>query len=481
MTVTELQVAEREIFKRVQLVAFPEVIDVLSATESCEDKRYLKKILKKAGASIRQLNPQFKEGLLRVGGRLVNAPVGDERKHPIILPYKHHVTDLVIKQCHESLGHMGQEFVLSSLRETVWIVKGRSAVRRVIGRCMACQRQRKACSGKQFMAALPEERLVPEKPPFTFVGVDYFGPLEVKQGRSRVKRYGCLFTCLTTRAVHIEIAHSLDTDSMINALRRFISVRGYPEQIRSDQGSNFTRADKELKEAIEEWNQHKINNFCGQKKLEWIFNPPSASHMGGAWERMIRSVRQIIKAILKKQLVTNEVLSTVMAEAVNILNSRPLTGNSDSPLDGQPLTPNHLLHLRPCQDLPPGIFDKDDLSCRRAWRQAQYLTNLFWCRWTREYLPTLMERRKWNALERNLEVGDLVLLVDESFSRGKWPLGRVVEVVPSRDGLVRTVRVKTSCTVATRAKRQRKGEPLSGESTTVLTRPVTKLCLLEMD
>ena len=118
------------------------------------------------------------------------------------------------------------------------------------------------------MADLPEVRVVPEKPPFTFVGVDYFGPLEVKQRRSPVKRYGCFFTCLTTRAVHIEIVHSLDTDSMINALRRFISVRGCPEQIRSDQGSNFTKADKELKEAIEEWNQHKINNFCRQKKIE---------------------------------------------------------------------------------------------------------------------------------------------------------------------------------------------------------------------
>ena len=442
---------------------------------------YPKKVLKKAGISIRQLNPRLKEGLLRVGGRLVHAPLGDERKHPVILPYKHHVTDLIIKQCHENLGHMGQESVLSSLRETVWIVKGRSAVRRVVRRCMTCQRQRSACPGKQFMADLPEVRLVPEKPPFSYVGVDYFGPLQVKQGRSRVKRYGCLFTCLTTRAVHIEIAHSLDTDSMINALRRFISVRGYPEQIRSDQGSNFIKADKELKEAIEEWNEHKINNFCRQKKIEWIFNPPSASHMGGAWERMIRSVRQILKAIFKEQLVSDEVLSTVMAEVVNILNSRPLTRNSDSALDEQPLTPNHLLHLRPCPDLPPGIFDKDDLSCRRAWRQAQYLANLFWLRWTREYLPNLLERKKWNTLRRNLEVGDLVLLADESFPRGKWPLGRVVEVMPSRDGLVRTVRVKTSCTVATRAKRQRKGELPSGESMTVLTRPVTKLCFLEMD
>ena len=177
LTVAELQVAEREIFRRVQHVAFPEVIDVLSATECCEDKRYPKKVLKKAGASIRQLNPQLKEGLLRVGGRLVNAPLGDERKHPVILPYKHHVTDLIIKQCHENLGHMGQESVLSSLRETVWIVKGRSAVRRVLRRCMTCQRQRNAHPGKQFMADLPEVRLVPEKPPFSYVGVDYFGPL----------------------------------------------------------------------------------------------------------------------------------------------------------------------------------------------------------------------------------------------------------------------------------------------------------------
>ena len=314
LTVAELQVAEREILKRVQEVAFPEVLNVLSATECCEDNGHPKKILRKAGASIRQLNPQLKEGLLRVGGRLANAPVGYEKKHPVIIPYKHHVTDLIIKQCHESLGHMGQESVLSSLRETFWIVKGRTAVRRVIGRCLNFQRQRKACPGEQFMASLPEDRLIPDKPPFTYVGIDYFGPLEVKQGRSRVKRYGCLFTCLKTRAVHIEIAHSLDTDSMINALRRFISVRGYPEQIRSDRGSNFTKADKELKEAIEGWNEHKINNFCGQKKIEWIFNPPSASHMGGVWERMIRSVRQILKAILKEQLVSDEVLSTVTAE-----------------------------------------------------------------------------------------------------------------------------------------------------------------------
>ena len=142
LTVAELQVAEREIFKRVQQVAFPEVIDVLSGTECYEAKRYPRKILKKAGGSVRQLNPQLKEGLLRVGGQIVNAPFRDKRKHPIIVPYKHHVTDLINKKCHENLGHMGQESVLSCLRETVWIVKGRSALRCVLGRCMTCQQQR---------------------------------------------------------------------------------------------------------------------------------------------------------------------------------------------------------------------------------------------------------------------------------------------------------------------------------------------------
>lgn len=153
--------------------------------------------------------------------------------------------------------------------------------------------------------------------------------------------------------------------------------------------------------------------------IEWVFNLPAASHMGGIWERMIHSVHQILRAMLKEQLVSDEVLSTVMAEVVNILNSRPLSRNSDSPLDENPLTPNHLLHLRPCPSLPLGLFDKNDLHCRRAWRQAQYLVNLFWRRWTREYVPTLLERKKWNVPRRNLQIGDLVLIADETFSRGK--------------------------------------------------------------
>lgn len=211
-----------------------------------------------------------------------------------------------------------------------------------------------------------------------------------------MKRHGCLFTCLTIRAIHIEVAHSLNTDSMINALRRFINLRGHPKEIRSDCGTNFTRADKNLKAFVDEWNQQRIDRFCAQRGIKWIVNPPGASHMEGA-------VRQILNVLLKEQVVNDEVLSTVMTEATNILNSRPLTRNSDDPTDEEPLTPNHLLQLRPCTNLPPGIFEKEDLYCRRQCRQAQFLANLLWKRWIKEYLPTLQERKKWNEPKENLK------------------------------------------------------------------------------
>ena len=197
------------------------------------------------------------------------------------------------------------------------------------------------------------------EPPFTYVGLDYFGPLYVRQGRSSVKRYGCLFTCLVVRAVHIEVVHSLDTDSFINAVRRFINLRGSPSTIYSDNGSNFTAGERELRESLEDWNQQSIEKFLRQKNIRWKFNPPGASHMGGAWERTIRSVHKILRALLGQQLVSDEILRTLMSEVEGILNSRPLTPVTSDPKDLDPLTPNHLLLLRANPNLPPGVFNKE--------------------------------------------------------------------------------------------------------------------------
>ena len=311
----------------------------------------------------------------------------------------------------------------------------------------------------QQMADLPQDRVSPDEPPFTHVGVDYFGPFEVKRGRTALKRYGVLFTCLSIRAVHIEIASSLDTDSFINALRRFIARRGQVSELRSDNGTNFVGAERELKEAIRNWNLAQIHDTLLQKEIKWVFNPPSGSHHGGVWERLIRSVRKVLNSTLKVQCLDEESLRTVLCEVKAIINSRPITKASTDPNDLEALTPNHLLLLKTMPSLPPGQFQKEDIYARRRWRQVQYMSNLFWKRWITEYLPQLQEHQKWSGVNRNFVPGDIVVIVDDSAPRNSWLTGRIIQTIPDRRGLARLVRIKTK--------------------TSCLDRPITKVCLLQ--
>ena len=454
VTLTEMKNAEREILMSLQRKFFPKELTQLSKCGQADRAKSVNK-----SSSISRLDPIMKDGLLLVGGRLRHTTIQTEARNPIILPKKSHVVDLIVRNCHEIFGHVGREHVLSLLREKFWLVGGRTTVRRVLNACFTCKK-RNQLPMAQKMADLPPERVASQEPPFTYVGVDCFGPFHVKRGRCLEKRYGVLFTCLTIRAVHVEIAHSLDTSSFINALRRFIARRGVPQEIRSDNGTNFTSADKELRTAIGKWNREMIKEFLQQKEILWVFNPPTALHMGGVWERMIRSVRKILNAVLKEQNLTEESLVTLMCEVEAILNSRPLTKISDDPSDLQALTPNHLLLLRAGPSFPPGTFSREDQYTNKRWKQVQYLSDVFWKRWTREYLPMLQERMKWRSFRRNLSVGDIVLVVDDSSPRCLWPLGRVLEVFPNKhDGCVRVARVKTK----------------SGS----LLRPISKLCLLE--
>ena len=269
----EMRAAELEILKCVQLHYFPE--ELQSLTKSGVDVAHVKK-----SSGLRSLDPVLVDGLIRVGGRLGLAPASFASKHQIILPKSDHVSTLIIEHCHLVSGHSGREYVLSLLREKFWIVKASSAIRRVLSKCVSCRRrQRPVC--EQKMADLPVDRLTPDQPPFTSVGIDYFGPFQVKRGRSLVKRYGVIFTCLAIRAVHIEVSHSLDTDSFLLALRRFIARRGQVKEIRSDNGTNLSSGEKELRESINAWNQEKIHENLLQRNVKWSFNPPYGSHYGG--------------------------------------------------------------------------------------------------------------------------------------------------------------------------------------------------------
>ena len=272
------------------------------------------------------------------------------------------------------LAHSGREYVLAELRHGYWIITARPVVSRVLSKCSRCKLYN-APACEQKMADLPVTRVTPDEPPFTYVGVDYFRTFYMKRTRSQVKRYGCLFTCFNTRAIHIEIAHSLDTPSFLNALQRFISRRGQLKEISSDNGTNFIGADCELKGAIDAWNQDQIHAYLQQNGIQWKFNTPTASHMDGVWERPIRTV---LRGVMKEQVLDDENLATLMCVVEAIVNGRPLTAVSDDPSDLEALTPNHLLLLSKGPALPPGLFNRDDSYSRRRWRQVQYLVKVFW-------------------------------------------------------------------------------------------------------
>ncbi len=264
--------------------------------------------------------------------------------------------------------------MLSKLRERYWIAGVSSAIRRVLSKCIICRRLN-ALPVHQQMADLPPERTVPDEPPFIRVGVDCFGPFEVKSRRSMVKRFGVVFTCLAIRVVHIEVASSSDTESFINALRHFTARRGQVRELRSDNGTNFVGAERELRKAMGQWNQ--VHDVMLQKGIQWSFNPPAGSHHGGAWERLIRSVRKVLNSTLKVQNLDEESLHTVFCEIEAILNSRPITKASLDPNDLEALTPNHLLLLKTSPTLPPGVFQPTVIYAHRSWKQVQYMSDLF--------------------------------------------------------------------------------------------------------
>lgn len=199
----------------------------------------------KKSSDIFKLDPILKDGLL-LRGSLETADIDEEAKHPIIIPKRHHIVKLIIEPYHRLPGHSGIEYTLSLIRKRFWIINARSSVRNVVKSSISCCR-RQAPVLQQKMANLPEDRVAASKSPFHFTSVDCFGPFQVRRGRVVVKKYGVLFTCLALRAVHIEIAYSLDTDSFINALRRFIARTGLPQEMRSDSGGKFLAGEKDLR------------------------------------------------------------------------------------------------------------------------------------------------------------------------------------------------------------------------------------------
>ena len=247
-----------------------------------------------------------------------------------------------------------------------------------------------------------------------------------------------------SRAIHIEMLDDLTTNAFIKSLRSFIAIRGNVRQIKCDQGSNFIGTRHKFVDALKEMDQTRLKELG----CEFIMNTPSSSHMGGVWERQIRTIRSVLTSTLDQSdgRLDTASLRTFLYEVMAILNSRPLTTEYlNDPLGPEPLTPNHILTMKSTVILPPpGQFIKEDLYLRKRWRRVQFLANEFWTRWKKEYLLNLQHRQKWSKDRRNARINDIVILQDDIVPRNQWKLANVTEVYPGQDGRVRRFKLLIS-------------------------------------
>ncbi|XP_062715690.1 uncharacterized protein LOC134291669 [Aedes albopictus] len=436
----ELKEAELCIMKLVQNVEFAEEIALLEKVNPVSWKNVLPK-----SSSLYSLSPYLgRDGLLRMKGRIDACEAIDEgTKHPILLPKRHPVTSLIIASIHQRYRHINHQTVLNEIRRKFYVPQLRSTYNRVRKGCQQCKNLQ-AVPVAPEMSALPSSRVKAFCRPFSYIGIDYFGPMNVVVGRRNEKRWGVLITCLTVRAIHIEIAHSLTTDSCILAIRNFVARRGAPLEIVSDRGTNFIGASRELKEALQQINQDKLMEHFVTSDTKWSFNPPASPHFGGAWERLVQSVKKALKHTQLTRTPTDELLRNMLTEIELIVNSRPLT---ELPLDDElspALTPNHFLLGSSDGSKPPIAFDDSSHALKHTWRMSQVYANRFWQRWIAEYLPTLTRRTKWFNRVKPVAEGDIVVIVDETLPRNCWPKGRVVRAIRSKDGQVRRAVVQTA-------------------------------------
>lgn len=375
--------------------------------------------------TLRSLRPCVdSNSMFRVEGRLENASLPVEAKHPLILPGKHALTRLIVLDEHSNAGHAGPAYTLMRTRQRFWIINGISSVKRYLSECGKCAIQ-KAKPIRQLMADLPSYRVTAVNKPFKFCGTDYFGPLTFKQNRSVCKAWGLLFTCLCTRCVHVEIVTGLDLTNFVLAFSRFINLRGPVDTFFSDNGKTFCAAEKQLPELLESTEFH---NAIRKRNVNWVRIPPYSPSQGGSWESMVKVFKKAFYQVMgdARRTLSLIELQTFISNAVRIINDRPLTSVSDKPNDLSSITPACFLGQQLAPNTPVSAFhEKGDL--RRDFIYNATLARKFWEAWMKGYLPTLQGRNKWKTLQKNLTVGQLVLVGDsEDLSkRGSYRLGRI--------------------------------------------------------
>lgn len=401
-------------------------------------------------------------GLIRCGGRLKYAEFSEATRFPILLPKHERITNLLIEKIHKKLLHSGTSQTLSEIRQEYWIPQGRSVVRSVLKRCKTCRRFDGGAYKLPPMAPLPKGR-VSKAVPFSKVGIDYFGPLQTKEGKdsSTKKVWACLFTCLITRAIHLELVSDMSAQSFLSCLRRFIATKGTPSEIVSDNAQQFKLSSDVVKTI---WSgiikSECVQNYVSGENIQWTYIIELAPWMGGFYERMVGLVKRALRKTIGRKILSNDQLTTLLKECESVVNSRPLVYIGDDLKSSIALTPRHFISLNPSSGIPEmeseseedpeyNPYESSADKLLKIWKKGQRILDTFWQIWRNEYLLSLRERMQNKHKSSRIQstalpsVNDVVIIKDD-LPRGYWRLGKLSKLNVSKDGHIRSAEVTTA-------------------------------------
>ncbi|XP_053395705.1 uncharacterized protein LOC128555912 [Mercenaria mercenaria] len=442
---TELFEAEKMWLQHVQESHFQSEIDAIRAKTTTSRQQQLGLFLDE-------------QGLMRCKGRLENANLSEGARHPILLPKNDHLTELIIERTHKELLHSGISQTLAKTRQKFWIIHGRATVKTVLNKCVLCRRHEGGSYKMPPMSALPSSR-VTESTPFSRTGLDYFGPIYLKTSGEEKKVWICLYTCLVTRAIHLELVSDMSTEEFLLCLKRFIAQKGTPVEITSDNAKQFKAASSILDQI---WHgvlhSNEVQSYVANANIKWNFIVELAPWMGGFYERLVGLVKRSFRKAIGRKLLTLIQIQTLIKEVEAVVNSRPLIYVGDDIHSTIALTPSHFLTLNPNIGIPQISEESDseylpyESSTNRLlniWKKGQRILNKFWQIWRDEYLLSLRERMqtrlKTNRIQSSVKptVGDVVI-VQDNCSRGSWKLAKIEELIKSRDGEIRACKIQLS-------------------------------------
>ena len=449
LTGMERREAERWMLQEAQRRCFQQDLNNLSKAKQLSRDSKLK-----------ALNPFLKDQLIRVGGRLSNSAAPESQTHPIIADARDPLIVKYLEHLHTALLHCGPSLLLAFSGKKFHIIGVRKLTRKICAECVTCKTYRPRTQ-HQLMANLPSQR-VNASPPFTHCGMDFAGPFKLKMGYVRrptiLDSYICVFICLATKAIHLEVTSDQSTEAFEAALHRFVSRRGCPQHLYSDNGGSFVGARNKYNrlQAIlkDQQGEDDIRHFLAtQHSISWHNIPAFSPHMGGLWEAAVKSMKTHLRRVMGVRRFTFEQLTTLTCQIEACLNSRPLIPITSHDPDGLAiLTSGHFLTTKSTAIYPEDPTPLTDRQMLQKWNVCQGIVQQFWTRWHKEYLNTLQARTKWQHSSPNLKVEDIVAIrPGGKIIPGHWPLGRVIQTLPGTDGRVRAVIVKTKTGVRQRA------------------------------